>query len=339
MKLLWITHRRLDRDMTAESRRGIGNALTELGWEVEWMAPSGGLYDVKRSTILGLGHYTFTRSVRKILRTMNLDDFNAVIVEWTAVVGAVEQLQVSNIPWILMDRSPPVSKNIVGWVQNYQYREAWNMARVFASGCAVKSQYMSESQPWNGPSAIVPAGVSIESFIPAMMSEDPWVVTHGSISKERELEKIWRICNKIRIIGEGNDAKRLAKMGAAVEGPYEISKLAERLSQCDVGVLHLPNRDVWRHASPLKVAEYAASGLPVVASEVSGLERFRDSAWIRLIPLGDDQACKDALDEFLTMKVDERRELGALARAEAERSMTWVHCTQELHTLLLEVKR
>lgn len=339
MKLLWITHRRLDRDMSAQSRHGIANALNEYGWDVKWMAPSGGDYDVKRSAVLGLGHYTFNRSVRKQLRSMNLDDFDAAIVEWTGVTGAVQQLQTANLPWILMDRSPPISTKIVGWIQNLQYREAWNMARIFASGCAVKSQYLAESQPWSGARAIVPAGVSVDSFAIANMSDDPWAVTHGSISKERELGNLWQICNKIRFIGEGNAVKRLVKLGAIVEGPFQPAKLAERLSQCDVGVLHLPNRDVWRHASPLKVAEYAASGLPVVASEVSGLERFRESEWIRLIPLGDDQACKHALDEFLSLSADERRRLGKLARDEAEQSMTWIHCTQELNTLLLEVKR
>ena len=55
------------------------------------------------------------------------------------------------------------------------------------------------------------------------------------------------------------------------------------MAGADVGVLHLPNREVWKHASPLKVAEYAAAGLPVVASEVSGLEQYRDEDWIQLI--------------------------------------------------------
>ena len=339
MKLLWITHRRLDQDMSSQSRHGIANALSAFGWDVKWMAPSGGDYDVKRSGVLGLGHYSFNRSVRKKLRALDLGDFSAAIVEWTAVSGSVQQLQHSSLPWIIMDRSPPVSTKIVGWIQNLQYREAWNMARVFASGCAVKSEYLAKSQPWTGGRAIVPAGVSLDAFTCSEMSEDPWAVVHGSISKERGLENLWRICNKIRFIGEGNDAKRLAKLGASVEGPYNSEKLAERLSQCDVGVLHLPDRDVWRHASPLKVAEYAAAGLPVVASEVSGLEKYRHSEWMRLIPLGDTKACKEALEELLGMDASERLRLGKLARAEAEKSMTWMHCTEELNTLLHEVKR
>ena len=103
--------------------------------------------------------------------------------------------------------------------------------------------------------------------------------------------------------------------------------------------LHLPNRDVWKHASPLKVAEYAAAGLPVVASNVSGLEQYGDSEWLTLVPLGDDEACKIALQALCETSIEERRRLGALARAEAERSMTWERCTDSLNDMLLGVKR
>ena len=111
------------------------------------------------------------------------------------------------------------------------------------------------------------------------------------------------------------------------------------MAAADIGVLHLPNRDVWKHASPLKVAEYAASGLPVVASDVSGLEDYRGAEWITLIPLGDDSNCQKALHALCALPLDERRRLGALAREEAECSMSWERCTESLHQMLLEVKR
>ena len=63
MKLLWITHRRLDDDLSARSRHGIATALKESGWDVEWMAPSGGNHEVYRSKWMGFGHRSFTKSV------------------------------------------------------------------------------------------------------------------------------------------------------------------------------------------------------------------------------------------------------------------------------------
>ena len=111
------------------------------------------------------------------------------------------------------------------------------------------------------------------------------------------------------------------------------------MANADVGVMHLPNREVWRHASPLKVAEFAAAGLPVVASEVSGLEPYRNAEWLKLIPLGDDNACKSAIESLCNLSRNERQRLGALARKDAESRMTWGHCTASLNEMLLEVKR
>ena len=69
-----------------------------------------------------------------------------------------------------------------------------------------------------------------------------------------------------------------------------------------------------------------------------GLERYRDAEWLKLIPLGDDGACKAGLQTLCELPLEARRRLGALARQEAERSMTWEHCTEALHEMLLGVK-
>lgn len=333
MKLLWITHRR-ESELSATSRIGITSALVVRGWNVEFMSPDGD-YQVERSNKLGKGHRSFTRSVSAKLQSMDLQSFSLAIVEWTGVEGAAEILESANIPWIVMDRSPPVATGIVGWLQRKQYEKAWDIARSKGSGRAVKSQYMESSQPWSGPSAIVPAGVDLTAFQIAPMNEKPLIVCHGSLDRSRELHRLAKMNLNLLLFGEGNDSQRLSKM-TQVEGPGEVSS---RLAAADIGVLHLPNRDVWRHASPLKVAEYAASGLLVVASDVSGLEPYRDCEWMTLIPLGDDVACRNALHDLCDLDLEERKRLGALARQDAERSMSWEQCTQSLHQMLLEVKR
>ena len=333
MRLLWVTHRR-QTEMAATTQRGIASALENRGWEIEFMSPDG-QHRVERSTKLGRGHQTFNRSITERLSSMDLGGYSVAIVEWTAVEGAGNQLFQSDIPWVIMDRSPPVTTGIVGWLQRKQYGKAWKIARMRAAGRAVKSAYMGASQSWQKPSAILPAGVDIAAFHTATMNDEPLVVCHGSLDRSRELHRLTKIGVNLLLFGEGNDSQRLSNM-TRVEGPGDV---ASRLAGADVGVLHLPKRDVWRHASPLKVAEYAAAGLPVVASEVSGLERYRDAEWLTLIPLGDDEACRTALHALCNLPIEERRRLGTLAREEAESSMTWGHCTEALHEMLLEVKR
>jgi hypothetical protein len=333
MRLLWITHRRSE-EMSYASRRGIAGALEARGWSIEWMSPDG-QHRVERSTRLGRGHRSFTRSVSTTLAKMDLKGFSAAIVEWTAVAGATESLSAAGLPWVIMDRSPPVSTGVVGWLQSIQYRKAWSMASQLAAGRAVKSPHMATSQEWSGPSAVVPAGVSIEHFRPASMNEDPIIVCHGSLDRERELHRLVEMGFQPYLFGAGNDAQRLSEL-TRVEGAGPV---AQRLAACDIGVMHLPARDVWKHASPLKVAEFAAAGLPVVASEVSGLVRYRDSDWLKLIPLGDDGACQEALLELCALSLEQRKRLGDSARKEARDSMAWTHCTEDLHAMLIEVKR
>ena len=333
MKILWITHRR-DSEMSSTSRRGISMALKVRGCNVKFMSPDGD-YPVERSNQLGKGHRSFSRSVAAKLSSMDLQPFSVAIVEWTGVEGASTALESAKLPWVIMDRSPPVSSGIIGYFQRRQYASAWNLAREKSVGRVVKSAHMADSQSWNGLSAIVPAGVDVDAFETAKMNESPIVVCHGSLDRSRELDRLTKMDVNLLLFGEGNDSQRLSKL-TAVDG---VGNVAEKLASADVGVLHLPNREVWKHASPLKVAEYAAAGLPVVSSEVSGLERYRDEDWIQLIPLGDDEACKSALQKMCELSVDDRKRLGAMARAEAKRSMTWAHCTDSLYNMLLEVTR
>ncbi len=333
MKLLWITHRRFS-EMSATTQKGIATALNKRGWEIEFMSPDG-QHRVERSTRIGRGHQTFNRSIAEKLHSVELDEYCAAIVEWTGVQGASSELGRVQLPWVIMDRSPPITSGIIGWLQRKQYNKAWDIAREHSVGRAVKSAYMEGSQDWGKTSVIVPAGVDITAFESTKMNSDPLVVCHGSLDRSRELNRLTKMGVNLLLFGEGNDSHRLSNM-TRVEGSGDV---ASRLAGADVGVLHLPNRDVWRHASPLKVAEYAAAGLPVVASEVSGLERYRNAEWLKLIPLGDDEACRIALQTLCKLPLDERKRLGALARQEAERSMTWENCTEALHEMLLEVKR
>ena len=298
------------------------------------MSPDGD-FKVDRSTKLGQGHRSFTKSISSVIEQIQLESFSVVIVEWTAVEGAVDCLNKASLPWIIMDRSPPVSTGFAGWIQRKQYSKAWDLARSYSSGRAVKSTYMADSQTWNSPTAVVPAGVDFSEFEPASMNDEPLVVCHGSLDRSRELHRLGMMGFNLLLFGEGNDFDRLSKI-TRVESQGDV---ASRLANADVGVMHLPNREVWRHASPLKVAEFAAAGLPVVASEVSGLEPYRNAEWLTLIPLGDDNACKSAIESLCNLSRNERQRLGALARKDAESRMTWGHCTASLNEMLLEVKR
>ena len=112
MKLLWITHRQQS-ELSATSRIGISSALVARGWNVEFMSPDGD-HPVERSNRLGRGHRSFTQSVSTALKALELSSISVAIVEWTGVEGAADPLAKGLVPWVVMDRSPPVATGPIG---------------------------------------------------------------------------------------------------------------------------------------------------------------------------------------------------------------------------------
>ena len=332
--VLWVTHRDLSVDLTKTSRWGIARELEKRGYSISWMSPTESLgYFVHRSTRLGFGHSTFIRSIRKVMPTITSPDF--AIVEWTAVEGAYRELNRRSIPWIIMDRSPPTSRGIAAMVQQRQYQKAWNIARKFSIGAAVKSKFHINSTD-SIPYVIVPGGVDCSSFIhPRSVREEPVLLYLGSISKVRELERLVKMGLKVRFVGSGDGVNQLNSLGVQVETPCSAEEVPSVLAEGDIGLLHLPNRIEWKGASPLKVSEYAAAGMCVISSDVDGLSEFSDEEWLTLVPLGDDSSFYSATKDFIDLGMDEICRRGKLAREWAIKNRDWSICINDLEKFIV----
>ncbi len=77
------------------------------------------------------------------------------------------------------------------------------------------------------------------------------------------------------------------------------------------------------HYSPLKLAEYLAAGVPVVAAKVGALaERLHDGVDSVLVPPGDTAGLRNVLVR-LRDDPDERARLGRAGRAAAVDRWSW----------------
>jgi len=333
--ILWITHRELSSDLTKTSRLGIASELEKNGHTVTWVSPTRTMgHFVFRSPRLGFGHSTFTRNLRKFLPTITSPDI--AIVEWTAVEGAFQELNRRSIPWILMDRSPPTSRGFARVIQNRQYKKAWDISREFSIGAAVKSDFHVDSSD-TFPQIVIPGGVDCSLFDPHHSDrESPVLVYLGSISKVRELERLVHMGLEISFIGSGDAVERMRLLGARVENPCSFEEVPSVLSKGDIGLLHLPNRSEWKGASPLKVSEYAASGMCVISSDVSGLSEFIDEEWLTLIPLGDDLKFHSAVLDLIELGMDEIRRRGDLARQWAIKNRDWSVCVSDFEKFIVK---
>ncbi|TAM34230.1 glycosyltransferase, partial [bacterium] len=80
--------------------------------------------------------------------------------------------------------------------------------------------------------------------------------------------------------------------------------------------------------SPLKIAEYLASGKPMVASKVGEVESMVGEAGILVTP-GDTAALAEKI-EFLVSNKDLRAGLGKEARIRAENIYNWEKSSERL---------
>ena len=97
--------------------------------------------------------------------------------------------------------------------------------------------------------------------------------------------------------------------------------VAEYIALADVCCATFEDNDITRAKSPLKIAEYLASGKPVVASDVGEVKKMIEGAGL-LIPPGD---AKGTAEGIIMMLKDENKrfEFGKKAREKAEKTFNW----------------
>ena len=138
------------------------------------------------------------------------------------------------------------------------------------------------------------------------------------------------------MIGDGPELARVRQAAAGVEtilftGPLAHDRMPAALAAADVGVAPF---DIAAHAplslgfywSPLKIFEYMASGLPVIAPAVDRIPALVSNGGEGVLYGREKDALADALSALTDP--DLRARLGAAARERAVREYSWsAHCS------------
>lgn len=244
-----------------------------------------------------------------------------------------------------------------GWggvLEKIGERPAMSHADVVACGSDVVAEQVRRFKIGHDRIVVTPTGVDLELFSRRPESEqlrrrlrleDRFVVGwSGSFRRFHALEYAVEALSGIDgsvlfLVGDGPElasVRRLAReRGVAVKctGTVPHSDVATYIGAMDVGlVLAHPGRPF--HYSPLKLAEYLAVGVPVIAPRVGQLaQRLRDGVDSLLVAPGDVDAMVDAL-RFLRDDPIEAKRLGVAARETAEREFSWDAQIRKITSLL-----
>jgi alpha-maltose-1-phosphate synthase len=131
----------------------------------------------------------------------------------------------------------------------------------------------------------------------------------------------------LTVVGDGPGRAALEAAGAHVTGALRHHEVPGVLAGADIGIAPYA-ADAPPYFSPLKLFEYLAAGLAVVAAAIPGVTELVDERTAVLVPPGDPGALAGAVAALAA----DRRRLARLGRAgrELAEQNTWGHRAREV---------
>lgn len=189
-----------------------------------------------------------------------------------------------------------------------------------------------------GRLAVVPNGVNVSRIQPARDAGGiPVVVFVGTLKPWHGVEVLleaaararedWRL----RIIGDGPEGPALRKLAEALGVDVEFTGalvpelMPAVLADCAIAVAPYPATEhhEQQYFSPLKIYEYCAAGLAVVASRVGQVPRILEDGVTGVLVRPSDPAALASAIDMLAVNPSTRRRIAAAARHIAVELHSW----------------
>ena len=242
----------------------------------------------------------------------HLVELNAPLPEEASRYRTLEKPDVAN----LLERSVLRGADLVLAVSQPLARYAWARGAPRAAVCrngVDPDRFAPSATPSVGPASAVFTGTL-----------RPW---HGI----EVLAEAWRLLGSaappLTVVGDGPGRALLERVGARMTGALPHAEVPAALAVADIGIAPYA-ADAPPYFSPLKLFEYLAAGLAVVAAAIPGVTELVDERTAVLVPPGDPEALAVAV---AGLAADGRRRvrLGQSGRALAEQH-SWGHCARRI---------
>jgi glycosyltransferase involved in cell wall biosynthesis len=177
---------------------------------------------------------------------------------------------------------------------------------------------------------VLPNGVDLARFPVRDGDPPPSAVLCGSLRPWHGVEIVaeaWRLLGPdappLLVVGDGPGRPILDAAGAELVGAVPHEQVPPLLARAGIGLApYGPGAP--EYFSPLKVFEYLAAGLAVVAAALPGVVDVVPAGAARLVPVGEPEALAAAVADLAT-KPAVRRDLARRGRASVAAAHTWDH--------------
>lgn len=313
--------------------------------------------------VRALGRLALARTHARRLATEARKGRADVIVETQmhGVPSGARAARGARLPFALDDCSPPEEEVALRTVLPGLVRRTFRQESAAASALTVSSSALARALDHSGVPkekvAVVPNGVNLEKFgletreaaklkiglngrliLGFVGSFQPWHRVDQLMDAVADLSSTLPI--HLLLVGEGSGLEAAesyaARLGITqritVTGSLPSTEMPALLAACDIGVLPGSND----YGQPMKVVEYAAAGLPIVAPDLPPVrEVLQHDRTGLLFPPGDAVAFSEVIVRLAEDR-PLRARLGNAAR-ESVGECTWAHSAALMESVLNEV--
>ena len=368
MRILWASVRDLDADLCATTQRALAKGLGERGHDVTFLGPG-----AASVTIEGVDHQTIevraragrrSRAIAAAIldRWVEITDPDVVLVEWPLLRPLLKAGVLDEVPWMLVDRSPPADAGLLARLHWFVWRRAWRLAaktgRKHAGpvGTVVSEAHARQVRSFTKLDAervvVLQAGVDLRRFLPGPERRSTertlHMVYHGRMDRNRGVLALPMVHQKAKnagldvtltLMGEGDALGALKRMAKGSDDVHVLGRLAQdevahRLGTSHLGLLPMPEHRAWSLASPLKRSEYLASGLMIAGIDHDGHRLSGEAPFMHLFAKEDfHDGIVDLLKRMerdASVYVEGKR----AARRYADEHLGWVHSVDALHAAI-----
>ena len=285
-----------------------------------------------------------------------------VLIEWPLLRPLLKAGVLNDVPWMLLDRSPPADAGFLARIHWFVWRRAWRLAakagRQHAGpvGTVVSEAHARQVRSFTKLDAervvVLQAGVDLRRFLPGPERRSTertlHMVYHGRMDRNRGVLALPMVHQKAKnagldvtltLMGEGDALGALKRMAKGSDDVHVLGRLpqdevAHRLGTSHLGLLPMPEHRAWSLASPLKRSEYLASGLMVAGIDHDGHRLSGETPFMHLFAKEDfHDGIVDLLKRMerdASVYVEGKR----AARRYADDHFGWTHSVDALHTAI-----